>query len=114
MSDSNQRVVYDPTEVNIFQLLEDRRLEAQRQQEMLHKRIGDLRDELYEEQANSHREIMREIKELRKEQQQHSEDMDRRLNSLERWKWIIIGAATSIGFIVALGLDIVKVLSGNG
>lgn len=105
----NQRYVYDSTDVNLFQLLEDRRLEAQRQQEMLHKRIGDLRDELYEEQANSHKEIMREIKELRKEQKQHAEDMDRRLTSLERWKWIVVGGAGAIGFIAAIGMDVVKI-----
>lgn len=111
MADSNQRIVYDPTEVNVFQLLEDRRVEAQRQTEMLHKRIGDLRDDLYEEQANSHREIMREIKELRKEQQKHANDMDRRLTSLERWKWIVVGGACAAGFIIALGMDAIKILS---
>lgn len=111
MADSNQRIVYDPTEVNVFQLLEDRRVEAQRQTEMLHKRIGDLRDDLYEEQANSHREIMREIKELRKEQQKHANDMDRRLTSLERWKWIVVGGACATGFIIALGMDAIKILS---
>lgn len=107
----NTRVVYDPNEVNIFQLLEDRRVEAQRQTEMLHKRIGDLRDELYEEVNTSHKEIMREIREMKEESKAHHEKMEERLSSLERWKWIVIGGSGAVGFIIALGMDIAKFLN---
>ena len=110
---NSQRYIYDPTEVNLFQLLEDRRLEAQRQTEMLHKRIGDLRDELYDEVASSHKEIMREIREMKEESNKHHKQMEERLSSLERWKWLVIGGAGSIGFVLALGMDIVKTLSGS-
>lgn len=106
----NQRYIYDPTEVNLFQLLEDRRIEAQRQTEMLHKRIGDLRDELYDEVANSHKEIVREIREMKAESKKHHEQMEDRLSSLERWKWIVIGGSGSIGFVLALGMDIANLL----
>lgn len=113
-NENNQRYIYDPTEVNLFQLLEDRRIEAQRQTEMLHKRIGDLRDELYDEVASSHKEIMREIREMKEESKQHHQQMEERLSSLERWKWVVIGGAGSIGFIIALGMDFAKMLTGNG
>ena len=103
-----QRFVYDPTEVNIFQLLEDRRVEAQQQMETLHKRIGSLRDELYDEVAGSHKEIMHEIKELKEEQRQHARDMDERLSSLERWKWVVVGGASAVGFLLAVGIDILS------
>lgn len=106
IKDQSQRFIYDPTEVNLFQLLEDRRLEAQQQMETLHKRIGSLRDELYDEVATSHKEIMSEIRELKEEQRQHARDMDERLSGLERWKWIVVGGASAIGFIIAIGLDL--------
>lgn len=107
---SQPKFVYDPTEINLFQLLEDRRVEAQRQTEMLHKRIGDLRDELYEEVASSHKEIMHEIREMKEESKKHHDKMEERLTSLERWKWIVIGGSASIGFVIALGMDIMSII----
>ena len=74
--------------------------------ETLHKRIGSLRDELYDEVATSHKEIMSEIRELKEEQRQQARDMDERLSGLERWKWIVVGGASAIGFIIAIGLDL--------
>ena len=85
----------------LFQLLESRRVEAQEHYETLHKRIGALRDELYEEVASSHREIMKEIKEMKEESKEHHEKMDARLTELERWKWVVVGGACAIGFFLA-------------
>lgn len=105
------KIVYEQPEINIFELLEARRVEAQDQYETLHKRIGSLRDELYEEVATSHKEIMHEIREMKEESKMHHEKMDDRLNSLERWKWIVVGGASAIGFLVALATDLFKLIS---
>jgi predicted RNA-binding protein with PIN domain len=86
-------------------------VEAQDQVETLHKRIGALRDELYEEVASSHKEIMKEIKEMKEESKAHHEKMDERLMSLERWKWIVVGGASAIGFLVALATDVISIIS---
>lgn len=110
MAQENQKYIYDPQEVNLFELLESRRIEAQNQVETLHKRIGQLRDELYEEVATSHKEIMSEIRELKEEQRAHVRDMDERLGSIEKWKWVVIGGASSIGFILAMGMDILSLV----
>lgn len=107
------RIVYEQPDINLFELLETRRVEAQNQVETLHKRIGDLRDELYEEVASSHKEIMKEIKEMKEESKAHHEKMEERLGSLERWKWIVVGGATAIGFIVALATDVLKFVTGS-
>ena len=104
------KFVYEQPDINLFELLESRRVEAQEQYETLHKRIGSLRDELYEEVASSHKEIMKEIKEMKEESKNHHEHMNERLTSLEKWKWVVIGGATSIGFILALGMDIAQMI----
>ena len=65
-----------------------------------------MRDELYDEVASSHKEIMTEIRELKEDQRQHARDMDERLSNLERWKWIVVGGASAVGFVIAIGLDI--------
>ena len=89
------------TPQDLFQLLEDRRIEAQNRSDVLHKRIGELRDEMADKIDDSHREIMREIKELRQEQNKHAEEMSSRVGALERWRWAIVGGATAVGFIFA-------------
>jgi len=104
------KIVYEQPEINLFELLENRRVEAQDQYETLHKRIGALRDELYEEVATSHKEIMKEIKEMKEESKAHHEKMEERLNSLERWKWIVVGGASVVGFLVALATDLLSFL----
>lgn len=95
------KFVYEQPDINLFELLESRRVEAQEQYETLHKRIGSLRDELYEEVASSHKEIMKEIKEMKEESKEHHEKMDARLSELERWKWVVVGGACALGFFVA-------------
>jgi len=105
------KIVYEQPEINLFDLLETRRVEAQDQIETLHKRIGALRDELYEEVASSHKEIMKEIREMKQESKDHHEKMDERLNSLERWKWIVVGGASVIGFLVAIATDILSLFT---
>ena len=108
--ENKQRYIYDPQEVNLFDLLENRRIEAQSQVETLHKRIGQLRDELYEEVATSHKEIRAEIKELKENQKEHHQQMDERLSSIEKWKWVVVGGASAIGFILAMGMDILSLI----
>src|SRR5210317_119199 len=95
------KFIYEQPDINLFDLLESRRVEAQDQYETLHKRIGALRDELYEEVASSHKEIMKEIKEMKEESKIHHEKMDARLSQLEKWKWFVIGIATTTGFVIA-------------
>lgn len=36
--------------------------------------------------------------------------IDDRVNSLERWKWWVMGAAASLGFIFGIVLDLAKIL----
>ena len=100
-----EKIIYEANDIDIFRLLEDRRLEAQKQYETLHKRVSDLRDELRDEITEANREILKEIKELREEQRAHAQEMSMRVTELERWKWIIVGAAAVLGFIFAGGLE---------
>jgi hypothetical protein len=90
------------TPMDLFALLEERRLEAQNQQDILHKRIGALRDELNKELGQSHREIMTEIKELKVDQKIHANEMSDRVSKLEEWKWQAAGGILVLIFILPL------------
>ena len=95
----------DADKIDIFKLMEDRRVENQAQYEMLHDRISNTKDEIDAKIADSHNKIMSEIKELRKEQQEHALEMSSRIAALEKWKWTIVGGALVIGFVLSGGVD---------
>lgn len=94
------------SDIDLFQLMEDRRLESQQRSDVLHKRISELRDELTQKIDDSHKDIMHEIKELRREQQAHAHEMSKRVSNLERWRWMVIGGAAVVGFVFAGGLKL--------
>ena len=95
----------DADKIDIFKLMEDRRVENQAQYEMLHDRISNMKDEIDAKIADSHNKIMSEIKELRKEQPEHAQEMSSRIAALEKWKWTIVGGALVIGFVLSGGVD---------
>lgn len=102
-------------EIDFFQLMEDRRLETEQHIEKLHIRINGLKDELYEEIADSHKEIMHEIKEMKQEQREHAvhesqilEKLDNRLTNLESMRWLIIGGGAAVAWLLLGGLEAIK------
>jgi len=74
--------------------------------EIIHERIEKNKNEMTTEIEKSHSLIMDEIKKLREEQQAHHVAVSDRLNKLEQWRWIMIGGAMVVGYLVsALPLD---------
>jgi len=107
--------VYESGEIDYFQLIEDRRVETEQHIEKLHIRINGLKDELYEEIADSHKEIMQEIREMKTEQREHAEaeskglqNINNRLSDLETMKWVVIGGGVAVGWLLLGGLDALK------
>jgi len=94
--------------IEVFKLMEERRVESQRQYELLHERISNMKDEINTDINKSHNLIMGEIKELRGEQRKHAEEVSTRLTNLEKWKWTIVGGAVVVGFFVSGGIGIIS------
>jgi ferritin-like protein len=94
----------DVNNLEVFKLMEERRVESQRQYELLHERISNMKDEINTDINKSHNLIMGEIKELRGEQRKHAEEVSIRLTNLEKWKWTIVGGAVVIGFFLSGGI----------
>ena len=95
----------DVNNLEVFKLMEERRVESQRQYELLHERISNMKDEINTDINKSHNLIMLEIKELRGEQRKHAVEVSNRLTNLEKWKWTIVGGAVVIGFFVSGGIE---------
>jgi hypothetical protein len=108
-------IIFDPEEVvstsinmDLFTILEERRKEAGEQTDILHKRIGDLREELQKELASSHKEIVHEIREMKEEQRDHAKEMLDRVGKLEQWKWQAAGGFSLLAFLITVFLPYVK------
>lgn len=53
------------------------------------------------EVEKSHRVIMDEIKKLREDQTLHHQLVSERLGKLEQWRWLMVGGAIVLGYLVS-------------
>lgn len=70
----------------LFAKVEERRKETETSKEDFRKEITKLHDD-----------ILREIKELKQNQNEYYEKSGRRIGALEKWKWMIMGAGVLLG-----------------
>lgn len=69
--------------------------------EIVHKRISDMRDEIHEELSDHYQVILEKIKELQVEQKIHADEMSKRVDALEKWRYIVMGGAVALGFLLS-------------
>jgi chromosome segregation ATPase len=84
----------DQISKEILHMLEIRRKEIDADQEQLER---DVREEIKE----SHAILLREIKDLHQAQVKHHEEVSKRLTVIERWRFLIIGGAAVVGWIIS-------------
>lgn len=77
----------------------EQRVEGQYQ--TLHSRISDMRDDLRNEIDKQHTETTTMLKEHMDAELQHHEAMREKISSIEKWRWMIMGAAGVVGYILA-------------
>jgi hypothetical protein len=88
-----------------FELSEQRRKEFDAKYEKLHDRITSEYDKLRTELTLDIEREMKEVKEgqkdLREMCESHQKELMCRIRAIERWKYIVIGIATAVGFFMA-------------
>jgi predicted nucleic acid-binding Zn-ribbon protein len=94
------------TSINRMLAVQENRIDTQDRQldknvEIIHDRIEKHRSETSDGIEKSHRLIMDEIKKLREEQQTHHILVSERLTKLEQWRWIMIGGAMVVGYLIS-------------
>jgi len=94
------------TSINRMLAVQENRIDTQDRQldknvEIIHDRIEKHRSETSDGIEKSHQLIMEEIKKLREEQQAHHVAVSDRLNRLEQWRWIMIGGAMVVGYLIS-------------
>jgi len=77
--------------------MSERKSDFEKQVELLHKRISDMKDENHVERQKNQAELLAAIKAIG----ESVSGLDERITSLEQWKWWLLGAAAVIGLIMS-------------
>ena len=77
--------------------MSERKSDFEKQVELLHKRISDMKDENHTERQKNQAELLEAIKAIG----ESVKGLDDRVSSLEQWKWWLLGAAAVIGLIMS-------------
>jgi hypothetical protein len=91
----------EKVDTDLYSLIENRRTESRHNYELLHKRIGDLRDDLERDIEKSNDNLIAVIKEMQTKDLEHHKDTAERLTNLESWRWYIIGVSSLAGFLLS-------------
>ena len=87
-----------------YQVLERKRL-SEKENELIHKRISDKEVEQRVVIEKHHADIMSALEAHDLRSRGAYEELSSRVGGLEQWKWVVIGAASIVGFLIAeLGL----------
>ena len=87
----------------IFNLIENRRVEFDTNYKELHARINKIHKELTDEIEMSDKRLMCEIKTL-------NSNLDGRIGVFEKYRWIIIGIAITLGLSMPQILSVIKII----
>jgi len=82
--------------------VQEQRIEAQEKSlEVVHNRIDSTKEEMRQEMSNKYSEILNKLSDIEKSQKQHSEEITKRVNNLEKWRYIVMGGGIVIGFLLS-------------
>jgi hypothetical protein len=88
------------------ELVEKRRVETDDKMQLLHARISSGEKEMQEKLDVQYDELLGEIKEMRKESAAQHEILSKRISSMEKWMWGIMGAAGLLTILIQLATKI--------
>lgn len=67
----------------------------------LHHRISELRDDLHDDIEVKHEKVMEKLDEHNVNSHRQNEEIKDRLNQVEKWKWMLMGGAIVVGYVLA-------------
>lgn len=88
---------FDDTLAKVQEMMEDRRNEHNDDLKDVYKKIQDTEDR-----------VLNEMQNLRAEMKQQHEIERRKIDDLNRWRWIVMGGAAVVGFLLSKAADLIK------
>lgn len=67
----------------------------------LHSRISDMRDEIRAEIDIKHEKLIEKLDEHAKKESEENKSMSSKISGLEKWRWMLMGGAVVVGYIIA-------------
>lgn len=102
--DTDMRSRLASLETQVINIAEDvRRIETRvdGQYQQLHSRISDMRDEIRSEIDDKHERVVQKLDEHTKAEAEANKEMNEKIGGMERWRWLIMGGAIVVGYILA-------------
>lgn len=91
-------------ETQVVNITEDvKRIETRvdGQYQQLHSRISDLRDDIRHEIDDKHERLITKLDEHAERESVANNEMRSKISSMEKWRWMIMGGAVVVGYILA-------------
>lgn len=99
---TNERVSVLETQVlNISNNVERLEVRVEDQYKTLHHRISELRDDVRDDIDTKHEKLMFKLDEHNQASQEHWDNVNNKINQIEKWKWMVMGGALVVGYFLA-------------
>lgn len=83
-------------------LVEKRRIETDEKLQLIHARISSGERELTTKIDDQYDEIMKELKDMRKESTEQHNKLSGRITTMEKWMWTVMGGSIVIGAVIGI------------
>ena len=94
--------------------IEERKRLAEKENDLIHRRISEMKDESAEHHRSNHQAVMTKLDDMGKDVKAELTEVKDRVTILERWKWWVMGGSWAVGFIIATLLQLGGFISGIG
>ena len=93
--------VHEESIVSLKVSVEERKRLYEKEVELLHKRISEMKDENIEDRKANQAELLAAIREMDKNNKMEISALSERVSMLEKWKWAVIVGASVAGFFLS-------------
>ena len=93
--------VHEESIVSLKISVEERKRLSEKEVELLHKRISEMKDENIEDRKANQAELLAAIREMDKNNKMEISALSERVSMLEKWKWAVIVGASVAGFFLS-------------
>ena len=93
--------VHEESIVSLKVSVEERKRLSEKEVELLHKRISEMKDENIEDRKANQAELLAAIREMDKNNKMEISALSERVSLLEKWKWAVIVGASVAGFFLS-------------
>lgn len=101
-SETRERVTVLETQMlTVAHNVEKLEQKVEGQYQTLHSRISDMRDDLRSEIDKKHDVMMGTLKQHMDAELEHHQTIQEKMSSIERWRWMIMGGAIVLGYVIA-------------